>query len=48
MFECREDSDLYILCGRKEIAVHRAVVWSQSPRLQNLSIIEKSQYGVSL
>ena len=48
MLECREGSDLYILCGRKEIAVHRAVVWSQSPRLKDLSVVEMNQYGVSL
>ena len=48
MLERCEGPDLYILCGRNEIAVHRAVVWSQSPRLKTMSIVEKNQYGVSL
>lgn len=48
MLKCREGTDLYILYGPKEIAVHRALLWSHSPRLKDLSMPEKSQYGVSL
>lgn len=47
MLERREGTDLYILCGRKEIAVHLAIVWPQSHRLKDLSVIKKDQYGVS-
>ncbi|KAF6218338.1 hypothetical protein HO133_005685 [Letharia lupina] len=47
MLECRQGTDLYILCGSKEMAVYRAIVWSQSPRLKDLSIVEMSQYRFS-
>ncbi len=44
--EVGEEADLYILCRSKEIAAHRAVLFSASGSLKKLCKMKTSRYRV--